>query len=380
MFGLHSRSGSGGRRRLWLGVAAAVALLVSAPPAQADPFAYVTNFGANTVSQYGVGPSGLLSPLSPPTVAAGGSAEGVAVSPDGQSVYVANQGSDSVSQYDVGPGGKLAPKSPAAVAAGDFPIGVAVGPDGQSLYVTNQGSDSVSQYDVGAGGGLSPKSPPTVAAVSNPVGVAVSPDGESVYVANFGSIRVSQYDVGAGGKLSPKSPATVAAGDNPVGVAVSPPSCHMKGGGRFTDAIASNGRVVRKGDSLSSDISRPVGPPNSGVAQNLHLEWGPPADPTKNAFRLTTKVTLAQCIDTPGVEPGQGQTFDTLLAEGQGTVNGSPGFKVKVRLTDGGENPSDSGVGKDRVHVKITRVSNGRQRLQASGRLAAGNQDARDGA
>ena len=92
----------------------------------------------------------------------------------------------SVSQYDVGAGGLLAPLVPPTVAAGASPQGVAVSPDGGSVYVTNTGSDSVSQYDVGAGGALQPKSPPMVTAGTSPIGVAVSPDGKSVYVTNDG--------------------------------------------------------------------------------------------------------------------------------------------------------------------------------------------------
>ena len=133
----HSRSGSGGRSRQWLGVAAAVAFLAASAPAQAAPFAYVINVGADTVSQYDAGRAGYWRRCVPPSVAAGDLPEGVAVSPDGRSVYVVNLSSDTVSQYDVGPGGTLSPKSPPTVAAGVRPIGVAVSPEGDSVYVTN---------------------------------------------------------------------------------------------------------------------------------------------------------------------------------------------------------------------------------------------------
>ena len=213
-----------------------ICLLGAAAAAQAAPFVYVTNELSNNVSQYDIGPGGLLAPLSPPVVAAGTAPqEGVAVSPDAKSVYVsdfsANFTSGQVSQYDVGPGGALSPKSRPTVAAGDSPRGVAVGPDGQSVYVANFASPgSVSQYDVGAGGELLPKSPPTVATPGFSEGVAVSPDGKSVYVVNFlvfsdgsdGS-TISQFDVGTGGKLLPKSPPTVpSSGRGPIGIAVSP--------------------------------------------------------------------------------------------------------------------------------------------------------------
>jgi DNA-binding beta-propeller fold protein YncE len=263
MFRVHSRIRSGRARRLLLGAATAATLFAAAASAQAEPFVYVTNSGDRSVSQYNIGPAGLLAPLAPPTVTTAGNLPfEVAVSPDAKSAYVTGaefhdgRGVGIVSQYDVGPGGGLLPKSPAAVAAGNFtsgsvsqydvapggalsskspatvaagegPRSVVVSPDGKSVYVTAPGTRSVSQYDVGPGGGLSPKSPGTVSARDNPFDVAVSPEG-SVYVtgAEFHDGRevgiVSQYDVGPGGGLSPKSPATVAAGLGPYGVAVSP--------------------------------------------------------------------------------------------------------------------------------------------------------------
>ena len=142
------------------------------------------------------------------------------MSPDGRSVYVANGGSDTVSQYDVGPGGVLSPKSPATVAAGAVPNGVAVSPDGRSAYVPNGLSDTISQYDVSAGGALTPKNPATVATAAGPSGAAMSPDGRSLYFVAAGS--VSQDDIGPGGLLSPKTPATVATGGTPSEVVVTP--------------------------------------------------------------------------------------------------------------------------------------------------------------
>src|SRR5206468_2811857 len=84
---------------------------------------------------------------------------------------------DTISQYDVGAGGVLTPKSPPTVAAGLFPEGIAVSPDGKSVYVANGAfpENDVSQYDVGAGGALTLKSPPTVAAGGSPHAVAVGP-------------------------------------------------------------------------------------------------------------------------------------------------------------------------------------------------------------
>jgi DNA-binding beta-propeller fold protein YncE len=198
-----------------------------ASPANGVPFAYVTNYASNDVFQYDAGGPGLLAPLSPPTVATGTNPEGMAFSPDGQSLYVTNQGGHNVSQYDVGGDGRLSPKTPAMVAAGYGPSRLAVSPDGQSVYVTNtygriRYGRSVSEYDVGGGGGLSPKTPATVVTGEAPFGIAVAPDGQSVYVANGNANNISQFDVGARGVLAPKSPATAPTGTGPSEVAVSP--------------------------------------------------------------------------------------------------------------------------------------------------------------
>src|SRR4051794_24654753 len=114
-------------RRAWIALVglATAAVLAGGAPAQAAPAVYVAAVSDDSVFQYSVGPSGLLSPLVPPFVAAGDSPRGVAVSPDGGSVYVTTEVSGSVWQYTVEAGGTLAPKSPAAVAGGISPYFVA---------------------------------------------------------------------------------------------------------------------------------------------------------------------------------------------------------------------------------------------------------------
>ena len=201
--------------------------------AAAAPFVYVGNVASDNVSQYDAFGGG-LSPLSPFTVPAGSEPFRIAVSPDGRSVYVTNPGGGTVpgtvSQYTVGPAGVLTPKTPATVAAGSIPIGVAVSPDSRSVYVTNSDLDSsdnsVLQYSAGADGALTPKSPPIVATGINPSGIAVSVDGHSVYVANVGRPpsegSLGQYSVGPGGVLTPKSPPEVGVGRNPSDLALSP--------------------------------------------------------------------------------------------------------------------------------------------------------------
>jgi DNA-binding beta-propeller fold protein YncE len=278
-------------------LAAAVLMpALSAAGAQAAGSVYVTNVSDESISQYGIGAGGVLSPLSPPMVTAGHpsgptsivvSPDGrsayatcnvatfhsticqftvdsrtgalspktpatvaggnfpfrIAISPDGKNVYVANNDDlavSNVSQYSADPkDGTLSPKAPATVPAGVSPDGLVVNPDGTSAYVVNNGDNTVSQYSVNpVSGALSPKSPATVATGTTPNEIAVTPDGRSVYVSNANDNTVSQYEVGSDGALTPKTPSTVPTGDQPLGVTVSP-----------------NGKSAYVADSLAGAVS-----------------------------------------------------------------------------------------------------------------------------
>ena len=223
-------------------VMAVVALACSLLPAvtQAAGSVYVANLGGN-VSEFGVGPTGLLAPLTPAAVAAGMGPAGIAVSPDGKSVYVSDAAESTVLQFDVDTGsGTLSPKNPASVESGAGPIhsGVVVTPDGKSAYVTNFNDNSVSQYSIeGITGLLSAKTPATVATGERPLDIAVTPDGKSAYVTNTEADTVSQYDIDPiTGALSLKTPATVAAGIGAAGIAVTPDgkSAYVKNAGSIS--------------------------------------------------------------------------------------------------------------------------------------------------
>ena len=81
---------------LWpLGAVLAMGLGLVAQPAEAAPFAYVTNSGANTVSVIDIPTNKVVA-----TVPVGFFPSGVAVTPDGKHVYVANFQSNNVSVID----------------------------------------------------------------------------------------------------------------------------------------------------------------------------------------------------------------------------------------------------------------------------------------
>jgi 6-phosphogluconolactonase (cycloisomerase 2 family) len=183
-------------------------------------YAYVANYGSDTVSQYTIGANGALTPMPTPTVSAGSSPTSVTVDPSGKYVYVANYGNSSVSQYTIGANGALTPISPATAWVGTSPESITVNPSGKYAYVANWGSGTVSQYTIGANGALTAMTTATVAAGYWPNSIKVHPSGRYAYVSNGSSNNVSQYTINANGELTPMAAPTVAAGTSPWSVTV----------------------------------------------------------------------------------------------------------------------------------------------------------------
>ena len=170
-------------------------------------YAYAANQGSNTVSQYTIDSTGHLAANAPATVASQASPFSLAMTHGASPIaavpkyaYVSNYGSTTVSQYTIGDDGSLSAMSPATVAAGSNPPAITVDPSGKYAYVAN-GSTTVSQYTIDSTGHLAAMTPATVAAGSAPASVTVDPSGKYAYVANYGGNTVSQYTIGADGSL-----------------------------------------------------------------------------------------------------------------------------------------------------------------------------------
>ena len=94
---------SNGSRALWtrgfvvaLWAIAAMALALGIWPAEAAPFAYVTDNGSNSVSVIDTATNTVMA-----TVPVGNNPVGVAITPDGRYAYVANANSGTVSVIDM---------------------------------------------------------------------------------------------------------------------------------------------------------------------------------------------------------------------------------------------------------------------------------------
>ena len=177
-------------------------------------YLYVANWIDNTLSEYSIGSDGTLTAIG--TVSTGTNPASIVVDPTSGYVYVANLGSNTVSEYAIGSAGTLT--SIGTIAAGSGPACIAIDPTGHYVYTANQNSNNVSEFAIGPGGTLT--SAGTVAAGGLPQSVAVDPTGRYAYVANYNDGTVSQYTIGAGGALS--SIGSIVAGNLPESLVIDP--------------------------------------------------------------------------------------------------------------------------------------------------------------
>jgi 6-phosphogluconolactonase (cycloisomerase 2 family) len=196
-------------------------------------YAYVVNNGSNTVSQYAIDASGMLSPLTLATVATGNSPQSITVDPSRKYAYVTNLADNTVSQYVIQGDGTLAPNTPATITTGHSPWAVTVSPSGAWAYVANSADNTISQFSINTAGALVATAIAPVATGIEPWNVTLSPDGKYVYVANHGNLppggmTISQYAVDAAtGALTPLNPATLPTPfPYPGGITVDPTSTY----------------------------------------------------------------------------------------------------------------------------------------------------------
>lgn len=196
-------------------------------------YAYVVNNGGNTVSQYSIDASGVLSPLSVATVATGNSPQSITIDPSYKYAYVTNLSDNTISQYAIQSDGTLAPNTPATVATGHGPWAVTISLSGAWAYVANSVDNTISQFSINTSGALVATAVAPVPTGIEPWNITLSPNGKYVYVANHGisapgGMTISQYAVDSvTGALTPLNPATLpTAFPYPGGITVDPTSAY----------------------------------------------------------------------------------------------------------------------------------------------------------
>ncbi len=208
----------------------------------ADPagrYVYAVNGADYTISQYSVGAGGALAALSPAVVGVPVSAfqsghSWVSIDPSGHYLYVVTSppGPTSVasaaavvSQYAIGTSGQLTPLTPAFITLPGFASGpLAIDSVGRHAYVGGgTSSNVVLQFSIGPDGALSALAPATITA-DDPQEIVLTPNGRWAYV--LGTCvdpdcdgEVSLYTIGSDYSLNPTMFTTLTGGHIlPVGL------------------------------------------------------------------------------------------------------------------------------------------------------------------
>ena len=167
-----------------------LAVLLSARPAEAWHFVYVTNASSNNVSVIDTTTNTVVVTVPLPS---GSNPAGIAITPDGKRAYVANGGSNNVSVIDTA--SNMVVGSP--IPVGTSPQGVAVTPDGTRTYVANQGGPPGLISIFGTISVIDTASNAVVATIMLPGerahGVAITPDGKFAYVTT-GNFVIDESD------------------------------------------------------------------------------------------------------------------------------------------------------------------------------------------
>jgi 6-phosphogluconolactonase (cycloisomerase 2 family) len=180
------------------------------------PWYYVAQ-GWSSVSQNIINADGSLTSMATPTVAAGTYPDAIAIDPLGKWAYVVNGDAKTVSQYSIdSTSGMLAPLTPPTVAAfgNAFEIKTVSITSGEYAYVTNYFDATVSQYKIDSTSGVLSQLTPSMVSVGGTyaLSIAVDPQGRFAYVPinTSQSSVIAQFKINADGTLV--SNGTVSAG------------------------------------------------------------------------------------------------------------------------------------------------------------------------
>ena len=187
-------------------------------------------------------------PTAAPLAPFGTGPSAVAVTPDAKFLYVANQFDNTVTEFSVDASGVLTRL--VAIPVGTAPSALTITPDGGFLYVGNSGSSNVSAFAVcnqvlsscsnptSPDGSLTPVINSPFSVGLDPASIVTTPDGKFLFVVNRRSNQVSEFKVSTGtGALTANTQATISTGGDPVWAAIRVGSTAVSATGGTTDFL-----------------------------------------------------------------------------------------------------------------------------------------------
>jgi 6-phosphogluconolactonase len=191
-------------------------------------FAYIVDPTSQVIAVYMYSinqTTGIITNLGLP-VAAGQDAYAIALDPNGKYAYVANYGDipGSISMYSILNTGILAPLTPPTVNdAGDGPFPITVDPFGKFAYVNtyNDNPSKVLVYRIDPVTGLLTQQFSTATAGGEPYAIIFTPAGNFAYVVNYGDNNISMFRVNQNnGTLFPLNALPVPTGMSPYAMVI----------------------------------------------------------------------------------------------------------------------------------------------------------------
>jgi 6-phosphogluconolactonase len=185
----------------------------------AGRFAFVPTLGLDRVQQLQVGQDGTLSPNVPAavTTATDAGPRHLALHPNGKLVFVVNETASTLTPYGLGTDGKLSPGNsvstlPTGFTGESYGQHVEVSPGGRFVYASNVGHDSLAVFAVEPTSGALTHLQDQPSGGAWPRDFDVDPNGDVLVVANRDSNSLCVFAIGADGKLTPVGqPTTVPA-------------------------------------------------------------------------------------------------------------------------------------------------------------------------
>jgi YVTN family beta-propeller protein len=246
-------------------------LTAGAAAAPAGWFAYVANWGSDTVTPINVATNTADTPIS-----VGQFPSVIALTPDGRTAYVLNTGSGTVTPIDTAMN-KAGTPIPVALAS----FGMAVTPDGKMIYTTSTSSNSVTPINTSTN-----TAAPPIPVGTGTYAIAITPDGKTAYVTAqlLNSVVPINLTTEVAGTPIP-------VGSDPVGLAVTPD-------GSTVFVANSSTNNVTPIDTATNTAGPPItvggSPTNIAITPN-----GTTAYVTDNSGEVTPINVTTKVADTP---------------------------------------------------------------------------------
>lgn len=214
-------------------------------PGSPSAYAYITNYGQGTISQFQREPDGSLVFIGTTHAGAPHGPMGIAIHPSNRTLYAVNEGESRVYQFRLDmTTGNLAPLRDGFVNQDKLsaPQQIALDSKGAFAYVSNAGDGTISEYSIDPGdGSLWLIGTLRWDQLKSPRGIILSPDNHYAFAVDPTMGRVVAMRVDPSGLLTP------------VGSA---PSLGDKPGQPGMAAVDPSGRFIYVTDRRSSSVAR----------------------------------------------------------------------------------------------------------------------------